>query len=347
MNTHSDSPLRFGLAGYGAWGTMYARAFGEITEAQLNAVFCHSETSAQAVRRDLPNVEVFTDYQRFLSEAAIDVVAVLVPNALHAEFSVQALAAGKHLFLEKPLANTVADCDRVITSAQAAGKVVTLNHELRVSHQWGRIKELIDAGEIGRVCYGNFNLFRHPFRRGSGGWRYNPDLVGSWILEEPVHFFDLLMWYFACLGDPVRVSASGNGSAAESGLYQNFSATLHYPDGAYFNITQSLGGFGHHTMLELVGEEGAIRTWWSGSMDRTFDPDFELKILRRGASEPELLEIPRSGEVFELEEMLRRSVAGFRNGISIVTAEEARKTVIVCLQAERACQSREAVSLVF
>jgi myo-inositol 2-dehydrogenase/D-chiro-inositol 1-dehydrogenase len=187
-------------------------------EAELCAVFCHGDASAAAAAAELPGVAIYRDYQRMLEEAPAEAVDIVVPNMLHADFACAALAAGRHVFLEKPLATTVADCDRVIAAARSAGRVVALNHELRVSQQWGAIRREIASGAIGRPRYASFTLFRHAFRLGSSGWRHDPARVGSWILEEPVHFFDLLMWYFAGLDDPVAVRAQGNGPRAAEGM---------------------------------------------------------------------------------------------------------------------------------
>ena len=98
--------------------------------------------------------------------------------------------------------------------------------------------------------------------QGAGGWRYDSSRVGSWILEEPVHFFDMLMWWFEELGDPHLVHGFGSAKPGRgSGMYDNFSAVLRWPGGSYGVVTQSLAGFEHHHVVEVVGREGAIRAW--------------------------------------------------------------------------------------
>uniref|UniRef100_UPI0014877670 hypothetical protein n=1 Tax=Acinetobacter baumannii TaxID=470 RepID=UPI0014877670 len=67
-------------------------------------------------------------------------------------------------------------------------------------------------------------------------------------------------------------------------------------------------------LLEIAGDDGAIRTWWAGVTDRTATPDFALAVRRRGAEAAEPVAIPRSGEIFELEENIRRALDGFRTG---------------------------------
>jgi myo-inositol 2-dehydrogenase/D-chiro-inositol 1-dehydrogenase len=271
------------------------------------------------------------------------VVNVVLPNHLHAQAAVDAMEAGKHVFLEKPLGLSLEQCDAVAQAAQRTGRLVAVNHELRVSKQWGLVRELIDRGDLGAVRHQHLSLFRKPFRTGSGGWRYDRDRVGSWVLEELVHFIDLILWYAERNGEPRRVSAFGDDR--RSGLSDHFTVVLEWADGATAVLNQCLAGFEHHSMLEIAGGSGALRTWWSGTMDRTFTPSFEMKV-RRGDGEVETLAIPLSGEVFELEENLRRAYQGFAAGMSVMPPQTARRSVAVSLAAERAFLEERPIELV-
>jgi myo-inositol 2-dehydrogenase/D-chiro-inositol 1-dehydrogenase len=126
--------LRFGLIGYGLWGRHHATAIASAPGATLAAIACASEATA-AHAADVP-VEI--GYQALLRRPDIDAVAIVVPNHLHAEVGVAALEAGKDVLLEKPMATTVADCDRLVDAARAGGRVLTIGHELRLSAQYGK-----------------------------------------------------------------------------------------------------------------------------------------------------------------------------------------------------------------
>jgi myo-inositol 2-dehydrogenase / D-chiro-inositol 1-dehydrogenase len=314
----NQSPTPIALAGFGAWGQMHARAIAAIAEARLAAVYCHGDASADLAAKSLPGVRVFREYAAMLAAGGFEVVTVTVPNDRHAAFAIQALEAGYDVFLEKPLGVSEAECDEVIEASGRTGRLVALDHELRASHQWGKVREIITAGEIGKVRFQHFSLFRHPFRQGSGGWRYDPRRVGSWILEELVHFFDLVLWYAKENGPPAKVTAQGSGPTADA-LVSDFSSVLEWADGSHAVLTQCLSGFEHHTLLEVAGSSGAVRTWWSGAQDRTLTPDFELKCMRSGG-EVDTLDVPKSGEVFELETNIRRALEGFkRRGVDSTT----------------------------
>jgi len=339
--------MRFGLIGYGLWGRHHAAAIVKAPGAELAGISCLRPASAAAARKDFPAVPVHLDYHALLDRPDIDAVAIVVPNDLHGEIGVAALLRGKDVLLEKPMAPTLAECDRLLDASRRSGRVLSIGHELRLSAQWGRVKALIDAGDIGLPLSAVVNLFRFPYRQGSSGWRYQPDRVGSWILEELVHHFDFLMWYFERWGDPVSVYAAGASKDRAASMSDTFCALLRFPGSLHAVLTQSVAGFEYHLALEIVGTDGAIRTWWSGATDRTRHPTFELKVKRRGQSEVETLTLAPSGERFELEEELRQTVTAFRERRPLVSGEEARKRVAVCLEAERSLRERREVPLNF
>lgn len=339
--------IRFGLIGYGLWGRHHAAAIVKAPGAQLAGIAC-GESDAVAARQAYPDVPVYTDYRELLARPDIDAVDVVVPNHLHCEIGCAALNAGKHMLLEKPMALSAPDCDRLIEASQRNKRVLTIGHEFRLSSQWGMFKDMIHGGEIGEPLYANVSLFRFPYRPGGGAWRYQPGQVGSWILEEPVHFFDFLMWYFEPWGDPKSVLGFGNAKPGrDAGMYDNFTAVLRWGGPLYAVVTQTLAGFEHHHVVEIVGTEGSIRTWWSGAMDRTREASFEVKVQRKGRSACEIVKIEASGELFELEEELKRAVVAFSENKPIVSGAEARKRIIVCLEAERSLAEGRELDLTF
>lgn len=328
--------MQFAVIGYGAFGRLHAQCIHQLAETDLVAIGAHGAASAAAAAADFPAVAIYRDYRELLANAEVEAVSVVVPNHLHAEIGIAALAAGKDILLEKPMATTLADCDALLAAAQRHDKQISVGFELRVSQQWGAIKQFIDDGAIGRPYYANLSLFRHPYRPGADGWRHDPARVGSWILEEPIHFIDLLMWYFAALGDPIAVRAAGTVSAKGRGTYDSFSTTLTFPQHAYATISQSLAGFGHHLVLEIAGDQGAIRSLWSAADARSLQPQYELQMLRSGEELPERITVEKSGEVYELAEQIRRTSLAFEQRRSLVSGVEARKRMVVCLEAERA-----------
>jgi myo-inositol 2-dehydrogenase/D-chiro-inositol 1-dehydrogenase len=345
---------RFALIGYGAWGRYHARSIAGLDGLELVAIACRNEATAAAARNDFPAARVTLDWRDAIADPRADVVDIVLPNHLHAEVGCAALEAGKDVLLEKPMATTRAGCDRLIEAERRSGRVLSIGHEFRLSTQWGRAKQLIDEGAIGEPLFVNINLFRNAYRTGAEGWRYDPERIGSWVLEEAVHFFDFAMWYLASRGDPVSVRAFGNRRAGRAdGMYDNFSALLRFPGDAYATITQCVAGFEHHLVIEIAGADGAIRTAWSGAMDRDHHPFYDFRVqprgfaFERGVRESIREDIAISGEVYELTEQLRLTAAALRERRPLVSSEEARKRVICCLEAERSVREGREIALSF
>ena len=327
--------VRFGLVGYGAWGSHHARAIASVPAAELVAVAANSEASCATARANHPQARVYADHREMLAREQLDVVDVVLPSHLHYAVARDVLLAGKHLLLEKPMTLSVADCDDLIRLADERKLVLAVGHELRLSSLWGRVKDFIDEGAIGDPLYALIELWRRPYRLGSGGWRYDLARVGDWILEEPIHFFDLARWYFGGAGEPTAVYAAANGKRPDRPeLHDNFSAVVHFPGGRYAVISQTLAAWEHHQTVKLTGTAGALWASWSGAMDRTFEPTFSLKLMRGEQVEVVRIDKP-SGEVYELVEQIARVAEAVRGGRPVAcSGADGRWAVAMCLTAK-------------
>ena len=218
-------PVRFALAGFGAWGKFHAQSIAGNPDARLVAITAPSEESRIEARKLYPEALIFSDSQEMIAQAEFDIIDIVTPSHTHREIALAAMERGKHVLLEKPMAITLEDCKAIVAGAQQFRVHLAVGHELRLSSQWGRIKEIIDSGTIGDPQYVLVELSRKPYRLGASGWRYDQGRVGSWVLEEPIHFFDLARWYLESSGDPVELQAYANSRDSQRPtLFDNFSA---------------------------------------------------------------------------------------------------------------------------
>jgi myo-inositol 2-dehydrogenase / D-chiro-inositol 1-dehydrogenase len=332
--------LGFGLIGFGAWGRFHADAIAKTRGAELRAIAARSDTRRRAAQDAFPHAQIVADYRELLARPDIEVVDVVVPSYLHHEIASAALAACKHLLLEKPMALSLRDCDDLIALARQKKRVFAVGHELRLSSLWGKAKELIASGFIGEPNYALIELSRRPYRLGSDSWRYDISRVGSWILEEPIHFFDLARWYLSSLGDPQSVYATANSrQAGHDELKDNFTAIVHFPRGAYAIISQTLAAFEHHQTVKVTGTKGALWASWSGAMDRTLHPTFSLRAF--DGEQVQQIPIDKvTGEVFELEDQIAMLVSAIRQGGDLsCSAVDGRWSVAMCLAAQQSVES--------
>jgi predicted dehydrogenase len=154
----TDRPLRVGVAGLGYWGPNLARNFASIPTAEL-ACCCDADPSArERMQRLFPGVRTCATLQEMLSDPSIDAVALATPVPTHASLAVDVLRAGKHCFVEKPLAQSVADAERAVAAAGDSGRILMVGHLLEYHPGVRRLKELTESGELGDqifYIYGN------------------------------------------------------------------------------------------------------------------------------------------------------------------------------------------------
>ncbi len=338
-------PLRVGMIGAGRWAEAHRSTLPH-AGATLVAVATGSEEGAARVRADW-GVPATTDLDALL---ALDVEAVIVatPNDLHAAQARRALAAGKHVLVEKPMALSVADADALVADARTSARVVAVGHVMRVFQLFERVKALLDAGRVGEPLHLGLELWRRPHRAGAGGWKADPERLGSSILEEPVHYLDLARWY---LGDPTEVLAWASSRPGRAALHENLDVRLRFgpaEDGGdrWARVTRSIAAAGHRIDLTLVGTEGSLRAHWAGAMDQDPEPDVRLVLHRAGGSN-EVQDVPKAtGHAHDLVRQTRAFVRAVREGTPVpATAEDGRAAVALCLAVEASLASGAPVTV--
>jgi myo-inositol 2-dehydrogenase/D-chiro-inositol 1-dehydrogenase len=338
------SKVRFGLIGYGAWGGHHARAIAQTEGAELAAVAARSQESRAKAAAEHPGLRVHADYHEMLRAESLDVVDVVLPTDLHRDAGKAVLESGRHLLLEKPMALTLAHCDELIGLAKAKGLVLAIGHEFRLSSLWGQMHRMVREGAIGTPLYLLIELWRRPYRLGSQGWRYAIDRVGDWILEEPIHFFDMARWYFGLDPEGVYARASSK-QPGHPELQDNFSAIVHFPEGEYAVVSQTLAAYEHHQVVKMTGTHGALWATWGGEMDRTFHPRFSLA-YHDGKEKRDIPITKITGEVYELEDEMAMMVRAVREGAPVAaTGEDGKWSVALCLAAARSVKTGGVVSI--
>lgn len=189
--------IRIGVIGYGYWGPNLVRNFYETPGAQ---VACVSDLRAQRlgqVQARYPTVRVTENHRELIDDPGIDAVAIATPVATHFDLALRALRAGKHVFVEKPLAATAEQVQRLIDAAHKAQRTLMVDHTFVYTGAVRKIRELVDDGSLGEIYYYdsarvNLGLFQH-------------DVSVVWDLA--VH--DLSIMDYVLPFRPVAVSATG------------------------------------------------------------------------------------------------------------------------------------------
>lgn len=337
-----SQPIRFALAGFGAWGKHHAKSIFDNPDARLVAISAPSEASRAEAAQLYPQAQIFANSLDMIAQASFDIIDIVTPSHTHREIAIAAMKRGRHVLLEKPMATTVEDCKAIAATAAECGVQLALGHELRLSSQWGEIKKVIQSGTIGEAQYVLVELLRKPYRQGADGWRYDQSRVGSWVLEEPIHFFDLARWYLEASGDPVELYAYGNSrDPSRPELFDNFSAMFKSPNGSYAVVSQTLAAFEHHQTVKISGTKGAIWAGWSGALDRTTEPSFFLKVFD-GETLVDQPMAKTSGEVFELREEIAHCIRMVRGeSHSLASGLDGLWSAGLCLVAEESIRQKK------
>jgi predicted dehydrogenase len=145
--------LRIAVAGLGYWGPNLARNFASIPGCEL-AWLCDPADAVQArVAERFPNAHFTADLDEVLADDGLNAVALATPVAQHAEHAVRVLEAGKHCFVEKPLAQSVADAERAVAAADSVGRILMVGHLLEYHPGVQQLKQLVKSGELGERIY--------------------------------------------------------------------------------------------------------------------------------------------------------------------------------------------------
>jgi predicted dehydrogenase len=222
-------------------------------------------------------VRMFDDYRKLLEVDELDAIVISTPNHLHKQMAVDAFAAGKHVFCEKPLATTLTDCDEIITAAEQAKRFLQVGLVYRYSPLYRKIHQLIQDGEIGPVqlmwCKELIGSFY-------GQWRFKEALSGGAIVEKNCHHFDIFNWLIG--SRPKKVCAFGGQNVMKRGLtaevivmdtgeknivsgsevIDNAFVIVEYENGARAELTLCFfSPYGNDLEIGAVGEGGKIESW--------------------------------------------------------------------------------------
>jgi predicted dehydrogenase len=147
------APVQVGVVGLGYWGPNLARNFDRLPGAELRWICDESEAARTRWAPQFPGTRVSSDLDELLADDELDAVVVATHVPSHASVAVQVLEAGKHVFVEKPLAQSVAEAERVVTVAESTGRTLMVGHLLEYHPGVEKLKEIADAGELGDIHY--------------------------------------------------------------------------------------------------------------------------------------------------------------------------------------------------
>jgi UDP-N-acetyl-2-amino-2-deoxyglucuronate dehydrogenase len=192
-----DRGIRFGVVGCGAVGPTHVGAIGQIAGAKMLAVADLNPEKAKSTAEKFQVPRVYPSLEKLLEDREIDVVCLATPTGLHASGAIAAMAAGKHVIIEKPMEVSLEACDRLIAAAEQTGKKLTVISQHRFDASTMLLKKLIDTGELGKIFLADATVkwWRKQEYYDSGDWRGTWAMDGGGaLMNQGVHTVDVLQW---------------------------------------------------------------------------------------------------------------------------------------------------------
>jgi len=217
--------ISVGVVGCGYWGPNLIRNLNALSECSLEAVCDKSEERLAHMKRLYPAVRTETDFSKLLGDD-IDAIVVATPVSLHHSLAKKSLLAGKHTFIEKPMAATVEECADLVAIAEEKKLTLMVGHTFLYSAPVRKIKEIVQAGDIGQIRY-------ISSRRLNLGL-FQKDINVVWDLAP----HDLSIITYIIGSDPCAVNCQGNANVTP-GVEDVANMTLYFPDNQFAMVHSS------------------------------------------------------------------------------------------------------------
>lgn len=290
-----------------------------------------------------------------LSRRDVDCVIVASETNKHPDLCVAALEAGKAVFLQKPMALTLAGCDRIIRSVERTGQWFSLAFQMRCDPQNIAMRELVRSGAVGRLgmirrrhCIGL--LFNKSFVEGPTRWHISAEANRGMFFDDAIHALDWLVWM---LGQPpVSVVAEIDNVLTNVAPDDTGVALFRYADGLFAEVFNSSVTLAGENTTEIYGDRGVIIQNHGDAPSCAIKPPHPIGVKLYQVDKAELgwqdlgLPTPEShGE--RIAGVARPFIDAFKAGVPLCTAQEGRLSVEMCLAAYRSAETGQRVYFPF
>jgi predicted dehydrogenase len=307
----AQAPLKAALIGVGAWGRVLANAASQSKKIEFSCCVGRNPDKLAAFSRDtgIP-VRRFDDV---LADKTVAAVVLALPNELHFEFAEHAARVGKHIYIEKPIANTMADSLAVAALERAHGVRIAVGHCARLLSGVRAMRAAIDAGTLGKISQIETNFSNdRGLRLSRDDWRwYSKSAPGGSLSQIGVHQFDTLRYLG---GDIAAVSASaGRHSPVGAEVEDQWIVTVHFADGKLGTVVSSWTSPGtfnvRATGLDALMVYDIDQTYWASPERLHENATLYRQARGKGPAERQALPVPPGNMYRDELDMFADSVA--------------------------------------
>jgi UDP-N-acetyl-2-amino-2-deoxyglucuronate dehydrogenase len=304
---YQNRKIRFGIVGCGAIGPTHAGAIQQMADTEVVAVADVIPLRASDLAAKFSVSKVYGDQHELFSDPNIDVVCLCTPSGLHGDGAVDAMLAGKHVVVEKPMEISTAACDRMIATQQQTNQLLAIISQHRFDAASMLLKDVISSGKLGRIILATASVkwWRTQKYYDEGDWRGTWALDGGGaVMNQGIHTIDLLQWL---AGEIDTVYAQTRTAAHER---------IEVEDAAVAALTFKSGAIGTYVASTAVYDGLPVRIDIFGTEGTAILEGDRLKQLKL-----------KSGEVYTTEAAAQHAVRVASGGTSSVADEAAHRAV--------------------
>ena len=334
MTTSTAAPLRIGILSTANIARQFVQGVSPSTTVAVSAVASRDAAKAERFAAQLSIPRHLASYEALLADPKIDAIYNPLPNSLHAEWSIRALEAGKHVLCEKPLAATAAEARAMFDTARRLGLHVVEGYPYRAQPQTLKLQQLLNEGALGKV-----QLIHATFGftlRDAPNIRLDSALAGGALMDVGSYTVSLAL--MIARERPKRVNAVAQWT--ESGVDRTLVATLEFPGGLLVQMACSFATALHRQAL-IVGTEGVVQTTFFNHPSPASPPVLQFKRGKGPEAIWETLSVPATNgflaEAESFEKLIRQGAAHW-NGATPAESIDIMLTIEALLESARSGQ---------
>jgi len=317
-----SNKLKVLVIGCGNMGTSHARAYHQLADFEIVGLVSRGPASREKLSKELGGLPTFGDFDTALKETIPDVVSINTYPETHSEYATKSLEAGAHVFLEKPLANTVEEAQQIVDLATKLNKKLVIGYILRVHPAWAKFTEV--ARTLGKPLVMRMNLNQQSC---GSEWGTHKELMKTMspIVDCGVHYVDIM-----CLmtnANPIRVSAIGANLSKEIAptMYNYGQLQVTFDDGSVGWYEAGWGPMMSETAFfvkDVIGPKGCVSI-----IDKFHDSSDVEGHVNTGGLKVHYSETDENGQFLKKDEILDTSNEPDHDGLCLLEQEYLLKAI--------------------
>ncbi|MCK9413705.1 MAG: Gfo/Idh/MocA family oxidoreductase [Prolixibacteraceae bacterium] len=357
-DSNSGKKYKIGIVGCGNRSKNIIGALNSVPEIEITAlcdIVEHKMGQRAALIKNGPKPRFYTDMHQMFKQDDLDAIAVITPNYTHKEYVIAALEAGKHVFCEKPMALTVADCNLMIDAVKRTHKSLQIGTQRRHSSDYKMLVENIRTKINGKILYSDLFDYRGDWRApeadeypaGVGYWRLDQSKSGGVVYEMGAHIIDVNNWIFD--SEPISVSSIqgiNNLSLRKRNSMDHAGVLVRYANDALMNYGSNVYNYGAAAADTFFGVNGSVQM---GSGQISIKYGNPKGVAQQGLviPKPELISLPGGNPEGEgvIQELKHFALVLAGKEKAYPDGYIARQTVQICEASVRSAKERREIDV--